>query len=67
MENQVTGTSGTSGDTAVKRTKKVEAVDPMKAQVAAMYTRYNGNINAVASSLMIPKHVVEKYLQDENI
>lgn len=75
MEDKVT-TMGAIGDqnmeakteyTRVKREKKVEAVDPMKDKVTAMYSRYNGNINAVASALMIPKHVVEQYLKDENI
>lgn len=69
MEDKVTQPIKTTSieNTAVKRTKKVEAVDPMKAKISLMYTRYKGNINAIAASLMVPKHIIEQYLKDENI
>ena len=73
MEDKVTQTMGAIGDqnmeakTTYMAKKKSKKEHPMKDKVVAAYTRYNGNLNLVCAQTMLPKHIVEEIMSDENI
>jgi len=50
----------------LKATKK-PAKHPMADAVASVFNRCNGDTNCIAATLMIPKHVIEDILKNENI
>lgn len=61
------GNLNNEAKSAFKRKKKELSRHPMTDKVAAMYNRYNGDLNRIAASLMIPKTLVEEILKNENI
>ena len=52
---------------AYKREKKTKQQHPQAKLVASLYTRFNGDLNRIAATSMLPKHIIEEILKDENI
>jgi hypothetical protein len=52
---------------AYKREKKTKQQHPQTKLVASLYTRFNGDLNRIAATSMLPKHTIEEILKNENI